>query len=77
MWQLSIKGPLKEWMVDGHYPDLTTVTRRILELDGAADNGIFYRLHILGSLPTPDDEALGELEYDGRKALYYVKRRRH
>ncbi|WP_158920947.1 hypothetical protein [Acidisphaera sp. S103] len=64
----------KEWTEAGSFDTVTAAARRIREIEGRAEGGIFLSIYVeidFGS----DDEAFGHLEYTGKRALYVIKRR--
>lgn len=75
MWQLHMTNADRQWVMVASFETVTAAARRIREIEGGATGGIFLRIYVeidFGS----DDEALGHLEYKGRKALYVIKRPR-
>ena len=74
MWQLMMTNAAKEWVAAGHFDTVTDAARRIRELEGRTEGGVF--LTALFEIDFGDDaEALGHLEHTGKRALYVIKRR--
>ena len=74
MWQLNMTNAAKEWITVGHFETVTDAARRIRELEGRAEGGIFLSAYV--EIDFGDDtEALGHLEHTGKRALYVIKRR--
>jgi hypothetical protein len=76
MWQLSMTNAAKEWTTVGSFKTVTAAARRIREIEGYPNAGVFLELHIDTELGT-DLEAFSVLHHTGRKALYSIRRRRN
>jgi hypothetical protein len=74
MWQLKMTNAAKEWTDVGNFETVTEAARRIRELEGRPDGGIFLEMFVEIDFGT-DDDAFSCLQYSGRKALYGIRRR--
>jgi hypothetical protein len=74
MWQLKMTNPAKEWIEVGSFDTVTEAARRIREIEGRPDGGIFLEMFVEIDFGT-DEEAFGVLHHTGRLALYGIRRR--
>ena len=74
MWQLRKTNAAKEWTSVGTFDSVTAAARRIREIEGYPNTGIFLEVHVDTELGT-DLEAFSVLHHTGRKALYGLRRR--
>jgi hypothetical protein len=74
MWQLSMTNAANEWTSIGTFGSVTAAARRIREIEGYSNTGVFLELHVDTELGT-DLEAFSVLHHIGRKALYGIHRR--
>jgi hypothetical protein len=75
MWQLSKTNAAKEWTNIGTFDSVTAAARRIREIEGYPNTGVFLELHVDTALGT-DEEAFAVLHHTGRRALYGIRRNR-
>lgn len=54
---------------------MTAAARRIREIEGYPNTGVFLELHVDTELGT-DEEAFAVLHHTGRRALYGIRRNR-
>jgi hypothetical protein len=74
MWQLKMTSATEEWTEVGNFETVTEAARRIREIEGYPNAGIFLELHVDTDLGN-DDEALSVLHHTGKRALYGIRRR--
>jgi hypothetical protein len=74
MWQLKMTNAAKEWIEVGTFDTVTAAARRIRELEGRSDGGIFLEMHVEIDCGT-DEEAFSVLHHTGKRALYGIRRR--
>jgi hypothetical protein len=72
MWQLKMTEPGKDWVEVGVFETVGAAASRILELEESPAAGVFFYFHV--DTADSDEEAFRILHYDGRRALYGVKR---
>jgi hypothetical protein len=77
MWQLRMKAPSdKDWMPVGIFGTVSEAARRIVELEGVPKKGLFLEFYVeTGELGT-DEVAFRVFHYNGKRALYGIKRSR-
>ena len=73
MWQLMMTNAAREWIEAGVFETMLGAAARICNLENEKVRGLFLQVYAdpYGS----DDEALGHLEYKGRRTAYVIKRR--
>jgi hypothetical protein len=77
MWQLAMKTPAdKDWMPAGTFATVTEAARRIVELEGVSQRGLFLEFYVETNESGTDDEAFRVFHYTGKRALYGIKRSR-
>ena len=76
MWRLKMTNAAKEWIEVGTFDTVTAAARRIREIEGRSDGGIFLEMHVEIDFGT-DEEAFSVLHHTGKRALYGIRRRVH
>ena len=75
MWQLMMTNAAKEWVDAGDFETVTAAPRRIREIKGYPNTGVFLGLHVDTKLGT-DEEAFAVLHHAGRRVRYGIRRNR-
>lgn len=76
MWNLLIidrQSSSKEWQKMGFYDTLKDAAKAIIVHENIPVNGLFLELYV-GANDESDSEVLSAFTYDGKKALYTVKK---
>ncbi len=72
MWELKMTQPGKDWVEVGVFETVAAAATQILVLEESSAAGLFFFFHV--HVSDTDEEAFRVLHYDGRRALYGVRR---
>jgi hypothetical protein len=77
MWRLLMTDKARQWVEAGSFGSITASVRRIIEIEDHDGAGIHLEFHVC-TITNDDDandaDALGYLEYSGKRAIYGIKR---
>jgi hypothetical protein len=77
MWRLLMTDEASQWVEAGRFGSITDAVRRIIgfeDYDGAHIHLEFHVCTITNDDDANDADALGYLEYSGKRAIYGIKR---
>jgi hypothetical protein len=72
-WQLMMTNAAREWVEAGVFDTMLGAAARICEIEDHPVKGLFLRVY--ADPYGTDEEALGALEYNGRRTAYVIQRR--